>query len=92
MNIEAVSCLLQLGNIIRLQKNQILYEIGDKELRFFIVIYGWVVILEDDKYELGNYGVGAILGEEWLYHKLYSCREDSAVAQEETAVLEVTIK
>lgn len=44
-SIEAVSCILQLGRVILLQPNQILYRQEDMKLNFYLIVYGWLELV-----------------------------------------------
>ena len=40
----------------------------------------------------GKYGIGTFIGEEWIYQRQYTVREETCVAAEESAVLEISVK
>ena len=40
---------------------------------------------------LGKFGIGTFIGEEWIYQKQYTVREQTCVANEESAVLEISV-
>jgi hypothetical protein len=50
-----------------------LYGPGGKRLCFYIVMRGWIAI-DGPQGSCGEYGLGAIIGEEWLYSKSYTSR------------------
>ena len=54
-----------------------LYGPGQKSLCFYIVMRGWMAI-DGPQGSCGEYGLGAIIGEEWLYSKSYSSRQNTA--------------
>lgn len=45
-SVEAVSAILQLGNIILLKPDQVLFRKGDEELKFYVIIFGWMNIVK----------------------------------------------
>ena len=38
---------------------------------------------------MGKYSIGAFVGEEWIFYKRYTDREETCVAREASCVLEV---
>jgi len=51
----------------------LLYDFGEKALKFYFVLTGWVRV-ESKNLCLGEFGPGTIIGEEWLYSKNYRTR------------------
>ena len=45
--VEAVSCILQMGRILILQPQQILYRQLDEQLNIYLVIYGWLELIHN---------------------------------------------
>ena len=41
---------------------------------------------------VGKYQVGSFIGEEWIYYRKYTHREESCVAREPTCVLEIDVE
>ena len=72
MSVEAIRCLLQIGNFITLLPNQILYKEGaqqqQRSKKFYIILYG---LLGYQSSERGGtyvtFGIGATVGEEWIH-------------------------
>ena len=39
-SLEAVSVIMQKGNLIQLEADQVLYSVDDLDLKFYFIIYG----------------------------------------------------
>ena len=61
------------SNKIKVKSGSFLYTSGDEKLSFYIVMSGWLHIVD-----VGQFSTGSIVGEEWLFDKKYSNRKQSA--------------
>ena len=46
LSIESVSAIVRLGNIILLRAGQLLYREGDTDLKFYVIVFGWLNLVK----------------------------------------------
>lgn len=74
MNPFTLKLILENSKTMDLMPGTGLYEEGSNALNFYIVLGGWIAI-DGPQGSCGEYGVGSIVGEEWLYSKSFRGRQ-----------------
>lgn len=62
-------------NLSQSEEKSVLYDFESIDLKFYIVVSGWVTI-NTKSGNIGEYGPGTIIGEEWLQNNKFSGRKN----------------
>ena len=72
------------GKLISLEAGQTLFIVGDLDLKVYMVLYGILEITKPSDNEVNSssdkYYIGSYVGEEWIFFKAYTERQDNCLA------------